>query len=303
MTIKNTYTLLSLFIILFSCRQAQKHNATQSTIVESPAINDVLREYELHNSNLDTLNVETATIAAEKYLELFAKQNVNIRDKGFIIFNHYYEKLDRNINVLHEKDTTDFSPLIMLDTSGRSLAVSQKLKDYSQGLKRNGFQVSSTEGESYIQQDRDFIEKWFYSHVSPVMKAYLKQLNKENKEGFQEDAGLTIEPKQYVNRLVWWENFVLKNNNFYFVTEAKENRKFLLTFFLIGMENSPVLSFETNELDDYYKTAYSYLQNTFSNSQTNRIVNPYFKALSQKDTIKAASLIEEYKRKDVIKDF
>jgi hypothetical protein len=299
---------LSFLIILSACNQTQNNAADKSysdtTLVKKSTTSEaVLKEYQKFVSKLDTLNVETATVAANKYQDLFQKEDVSVRDKGFIIFNNHYEKLDRGINEVHEKDTTDFDPLIMVDISGKSLPVSQKLKDYDEKLKKNGFQVSSTEGMSYIQQDRDFIAKWFYSYVSPQMKEYLQQLNKENKEGFQEDAGLAIEAKQYVNRIVWWDKFIQKNQGFPLIDEAKEHRKYLLTFLLIGMDNSPILSYETNTLDDYYSTAYTYLQNSYPNSETNKIVNPYFKALLQNDNKKATTLLNDYKKKGVIVDF
>lgn len=301
------YTLFLLFIF-FSCDQpkdtkADKSQADTTIVATSATSTNALNEYQLFISKLDTFNVETATMAAKKYQELFVNEDLELKDKGFAIFNAHYERLDRNINELHEKDTTNFDPLIMLDASGKALPIPAKLKVYNDKLKRNGFEVSSTEGMSYIQQDRDFIAKWFYSYVSPTMKAYLQQLNKENKEGFQEDAGLTIEAKQYVNRLIWWDNFIQNNAKFLLINEAKEHRKYLLTFFVIGMDNSPVVDYETNKLDDYYKAAYTYLQNSYPNSETNKIVNPYFKALLQNDSQKATAILNDYKKKGIIIDF
>jgi hypothetical protein len=307
MTKKNIFTIF-LLAILLACNQAKKK--TQSTtqpdttdVAVTATPHNTVVEYQNYVSGLDTFDVETATEAAKKYQELFKGEDVAARDKGFIIFNNHYESLDRTINKLHEKDTTDFEPLITLDASEDNLPVPQKLRAYSEKLKRNGFVVSSTEGMSYIQQDRDFIIKWFYSFVSPVTKEYLQQVNKENKQGFQEDAGLTIEAEEYVNRLVWWENFIRENPDFPLVAKAKDHRKYLLTFFLEGMDNAPVITYETNTLDDYYKTAYSYLQSKFPNSETNKVVNPYFKALLQKDNKKATSLLNDYRKKGVIVDF
>ena len=304
---RNIYTLFFLTILL-ACNETQNkrtntaHSDT-TTVANSTKSFDVLNEYKQFVSKLDTFDVETATIAAKKYQELFQNEDVAIKDEAFVIFNTHYEELHKNLNELHEKDTTNFDPLIMLDASGKGLPVSKKLREYNDRLKKNGFEVSSTEGISYIQQDRNFIAKYFYTYISPTMKEYLEQLNKENKEGFQEDAGLIIETKQYVNRLVWWDNFIKKNGGFISIDKARENRKYFLTFFVQGMDNSPVISYETNTLDDYYKTAYTYLQNNFPNSETNKIVNPYFKALLQKNKTKATALLNEYKKTGVIIDF
>jgi hypothetical protein len=225
------------------------------------------------------------------------------KDKGFLIFNRHYEKLEKNINELHQKDTINFDALIFLDASGKGLPLSQEVKDYNERLKKNGFQVASSEGISYIKTDRDFIAQWFYSYVSPTMKDYLQQLNKENKEGFQEDAGLSIEAKQYAERLAWWDDFIRQNQSFILIQEAKEYRKELLTFFLLGMDNSPVMDYATNKVTDYYKTAYTYLQENYPNTETNKLVNPYFEFLLQNDTKRASLLLNNYKRQGIILDF
>ncbi len=303
-TMKTSYSLFILFI-LFSCNQSNDTKADksiESTPIGSNATN-AISEYQHFISQLDTSNVQTATIAAKKYQELFTNEPPEIKDKAFVIFNAHYERLDRTINALHEKDTTNFDPLISLDASGKALPISEKLKAYNDKLKRNGFEVSSSEGISYIMQDRDFFANWFYSYVSPTMKAYLLQLNKENKEGFGEDAGLIIDPKQFVDRLVWWEDFIKNDTLFILRNEAKERKKDLLTFFVNGMDNSPIVDYATNKINDYYRKAYSYLQDTYPNSETNKVVNPYFKALSTMNNKKASEILNDYKKKGIIFSF
>jgi hypothetical protein len=301
------------FIILFlatllACGQTQdktinivQADKTLKATTTNPK--DALNEYQRFFLKLDTLSVETVTTAAKKYQEVFSSEDVETRDEGYIIFNSYYLRLTESINVAHAKDTTNFEPLIFLDASGKSLPISLKLKAYSDRLTRNGFQISSTEGMSYIKQDREYIEKWFYKHVSTTMKSYLQQLNKENKEGFQEDAGLTIEPKQFVDRLNWWDNFILNNLNFALVNAAVEHRKQLLTTFLVGMDNSPIIDYDTNKLSEYFKIAYTYLQNNYPNSETNKATKPYFKALLKGQNANANALISRYKTGGIILDF
>lgn len=300
---RNINTLFFL-IFLWGCHHTQK-NETNTTIsdttktvslIQSP---DKLSEYQLFVSKLDTSDVETATIAAKEYVELFQTQEVNIRDKAFLIFNTHYEKLAKNINDLPLKDPLNFDA----DAAEKSLPASNKQRNYKNTLRRNGFEIISAEGDSYIQQDRKFITKQFYSYVSPTMKDYLERINQEMKERFADDASLTIEAKQYVNRLIWWENFIQSSSDFILLDKAKEERKYYLTFFIQGMDNTPVISYETKTLEDYYMTAYTYLQNNFPNSETNKIVSPYFKALLQNDQRKATSIINEYKKEGVILNF
>ena len=185
MKIKNLYPIV-LVTILIACKGG----------------NRALSQYDGFLATLDTLHVESATVAAKKYKLFFKNEDVKIRDEGFVLFTNYYERLEASLNTLHERDSIDYEPLYMIDSNGKELPAPKRLKQYNDKLKSNGFQIGFTEGYSYIQENRDFISKWFYGFVSSTMKKYLEQLNKENKEGFQDDAALIIEPKQYVNRLV-----------------------------------------------------------------------------------------------------
>ena len=264
---------------------------------------NLLNDYNSFLLKLDSTEITTVPSAITKYQTLFKNGSIGIKDSAFVLFSTYYEKVDRNVNQRMEKDTTNFDPLISLDANMNPLPISEKLKKYKDRIEQNGFEISSTEGMAYLKQDRDYIAKNFYGYVSKTMRVYLEQVNRENKEGFQEDAGPTIEPKAFVDRVVWWENFITNNNNFMMLEDAKERKKYLLTFLIIGMDNTQVLSYDSSGIEEYYKTAYTYLQNKFPNSETAKIILPYFNALLEKDIAKAEQIVNDYKRHKQIIDF
>lgn len=298
MKTKNIYFISLLLITIFACNR-QKNSNNGSTQQDSTLhTTDKLEAYQTFINQLDSFSVESATLAAKKYQELFSDQDQDTNDKAYIIFDSYYKKLTNSLNATLEKDTVDYSPLFLQNND----PVSQNLKDYQKKLKENGFQVASIEGMAYIEQDRDFVLKWFENKVSATMREYLQEKNKENKEGFMKDAGLVISGKQYVNRLIWLEKFTKDHNSFYFADDLKQQRKRLLAFFLTGVDNTPLFVYSTRNLNPYYKGAYTYLQNTFPNSETNHIVSPYFQALQTGNNKKADELIAEYKRKQLIED-
>ena len=283
----------SFTLIISSCSNQQKEIKTSN----------LLKLYDSYLLQLDSTDITTIPSSVTKYKTLFKDKSVGLKDSAFVLFSLYYEKVDRNINQIMEKDTTNFDPLISLDSNMKPLPISDKLKKYKERIEQNGFEISSTEGSVYLKQDRDYIAKNFYGDVSKTMKVYLEQVNKENKEGFQEDAGITIEAKTFVDRVIWWENFIANNNNFMMLDDAKERKKYLLTFLITGMDNSQVLTNENSDIDEYYKTAYTYLQITFQNSQTNKLIAPYFKALLEKNKTRSAEIIKDYKRRELIIDF
>lgn len=287
---KNKIILIFLSILLVCCD-------TKKTRTSS-----ALNEYKIFVSTLDSTNLETTTTAAKKFIELFKSEtDTCVRDSGFILFDNYYTQICNNLNDTSNKNLSD--SLIMRDTLGNQISVSEKLKNYEILLKNNGFEVASAEGMAYIKQNRELIANYFYNYVSTPMKKYLIEVNKETKEGFSEDAGLVIEPKAYVDRLIFWENFLRENPNFIYQNLIEEKQKWLLTFFLYGMENAPVMwnnAEEGNSLNGYYKTAYSYLENSYPISETNKIVNPYFKFLLQNQENKADSIRKCYEIKKLI---
>ena len=157
-----------------------------------------------------------------------------------------------------------------------------------------------TEGDTYIGQDLDFLEKWFSPIVSPVMKEYIARLNKDDKEGFQEDAGLTISTVQLASRTVWWEQFAAKYPDAITASLATNYWKGYLGTLLEGMDNTPVMDYENKTISDDYKTAYTYIQNKYPGTKTNNIIAPYFKLLLQKNKQKADDLIKQYQVKKII---
>jgi len=233
-------------------------------------------------------------MAVKKFIELFAKQDQSTCDSAFFIFNGYYAKLRNGFEDLPERDTTIKFDSLFTDSAKTNHQFSPNLTQYAEKLKTNGFKIYMSEGDYYIGQDLDFIAKWFYAYVSPQMREYLNQLNKENKQGFSDDAELIIDPVQFASRTVWWEKFAAKYPHFIESGNATENWKSYLGSLLLGMDNSPILDFYKKTISDYYKTAYTYIQNNYPDTQTNKLVSPYFKMLLQKQNGNADKLINKY---------
>jgi uncharacterized protein (UPF0297 family) len=298
----NSIAFLLFLTMIFSCSQQQNNSKNIETSTPENTKN-VVNQYASFLAGLDPTNINTIPVAMNKYQELFKDEIIESKDSAFVLFDSYYQKVDESANDLMTKDTTNFDAFVMLDENGNSLPLSKKLRDYQDKITQNGFEIASSEGAAYIKQNRDFITKGFYDFVTPTMKEYLEQLNKENKEGFSEDGGIAIEPKEYIDRVIWWENFIEKNKNFIQLAKCNENRKYLLTFLMTGLDNTPLISDENNEIEDFYKTAYSYLQSAFPNSQTNKMIAPYFAALINKDKVKTAKILKGYKQQKLIEDF
>ena len=309
MILKNYVSFFACILILIACRPNADKNADvhydaiktfQNVALKVKNDTSLLNIYRSFLLTLDTNRMESSTGAAVEFTNLFKGQPTNICDRAYFLFDQYDEKLCENIDQIHFKDTSIIYDSLLTGSLKTHYQLSDKLKRYAQKLKVNGFKVYMSEGDSDIGWDLDFVAKWFYRYVSPVMKEYLIQLNKEDNQGFSEDAGLTIIPRQFVDRTVWWEKFTVKHPGSVVYNEAEKNWKEYLGTLLYGMENSPVISYDQRSIRNYYKDAYAYLNYSYPATKTNKIVDPYFKLLLQKDTEEANKLLKLYQKKGII---
>jgi hypothetical protein len=302
--IKSLFVVLS-FVAFSSCGKSNEKPAstanedtfhltdTASTVYENPKI----KEFKAFIALLDSADAASVTKATEKYKLLFAGESTLLCDSGFVVFQALYDSLEFNLSNAHQADTTNYEPLLLADQT----VVPQKLKEYRNKLKFNGFKISSSEGVTYIEQDRIFLVRNFYSFVTPVMKDYLTELQKENKEGFANEGEITISPRQLVDRNVWYEKFVYENPNFVFAKNCKDYQKAYLTYLLCGYEDTKVyVNEETKELSDFYLNAYNYLIAKYPSSKTAQTITPYYEALKQKQTSTAQSILKNYHIKGLI---
>ncbi len=304
------YSLLLIVIFFAACKQppakkASETKKTKSTQVKTSGYRQaVLREYQTFLGGLDTTKMGSPTLAAKKYVALFANRDQPTRDTAyFLIYQTFFYHLIDAIDESRGKQTLSFDSLIVNTTDGDTLPqpkLSAALVAYGRELKENGFYIYMSEGDTYIGWDYDFDIKWFSPYLSTTLQQYLVQFNKEEKEGFQEDAGLTISPVQLASRTVWWENFAAKHPGTIIARSAKANWQAYLATLLQGMDNTPVMQDENGDISAYYKEALTYLQSTSPSSQTCKLTSAYFGLLLKKEKARADALLKDYKNKKLI---
>ena len=294
-------TLLSIIILtLNSCIKSndkQTGNQANSDVfhltdtLSGPYENPKITEFKAFVAGLDSADAASATKAMDKYKEIFTGQPALLCDTGFVVFQALYDSLEQNLSTKHQNDTTNYEPLLYNDQA----SVPTSLKEYRKNLQLNGFKISASEGVTYIEQDRNFIARNFYTLVTPAMKSYLVELQKENKEGFAIDGAISISPRQLVDRTVWYEKFITENPDFVFKDNCKNYQKAYLTYLVSGYENTPLYANEeTKELSDFYVNAYNYLISKFPDTQVAQTIDPYYEALKLKQTDKALAMHKDF---------
>jgi len=297
--------------LLISCNQNETQKSTETITSatttnnhvikdESQYKNPLLIEYIHYLNKQDTTYPESVTNASNKFKIIFNHQDTSLADTAYTLFYQLYEAVDLSLNNKISSDTTNYLPLSEGYEGADVGIVSDKAKQFNEQLRNNGFMFKAEEGNTYIDKDRSFISNNLYPYLSADLKEYLTELEKENSEGFQVDAGLTISPETYTNRVIWWENFIKNHPHFIYSSEANKTFRYYLTFYLVGMDNTRLL--ESDTLSEYFSYAYTYLGRNFTDSKTYQLVNPYYQAILKKDGKKMSALLDQYKNKDQIID-
>jgi len=247
------YWLFFTLLVVFACKQPDKKieqtNEEQQTSPDTtiaPSTN-VVEEYASFVATLDTLNVYSISKAAQKFEVLFAKADSTKADSGYIVFSKLYDKINSVLNDQNVKDSTNYDAYVSGNEPNGTKT--RKATERVKKLKENGFAFDMTEGSTYIREDRNFLAQYFYPRVSKTMRDYLVEVNKENEEGFIDDAGLLITPLALSERILWWEAFLKQHPSFAFVDEIKQMQKGYITFLLQGIDNTPLINYNTKKIE------------------------------------------------------
>ncbi len=299
--------------LFFSCGGNQTKDTTEtnadSVLLETKTVTETTNpseEYRTFVMNLDTTKMSSSKIAAEKYKELYATSTPKQADEGFLIFDKLYNSLAFNLDEQHykagEKDGMydkydQIAGIYNGYNDGKNAPV--EMMAYHKELTSHGFGIGMVEGSTYILQNRDFLKDVFYDRVSEPMKEYLIQQNKEAKEIFASDGGLIISPTRLAERVIWAEQFMKENPDFY--SELMKNIKWskitYLTVLFEGLDNTPLFDYETKQLSQDFEEAYRTVLSSYSDTETAAMIQPYYEAIKNKNTKKQKELIKTYQDK------
>jgi hypothetical protein len=301
---------------LFSCGQSDQKETTStnadSVTVETQMVVETVNPSEQYRdfiTSLDTTHMSSAKKATEKYKELYITATSEQADGGFLIFDKLYNSLAYNLDEQHYKNGAKNGEYDKYDQIAGMYNGYNDGKDappemiaHNKELASHGFGIGMTEGSTFVLQNRDFLKDVFYDKVSEPMKNYLVQKNKEAKETFASDGGLLISPTRLAERVIWAENFIKENPNFYseLMEELKWSKKMYLTCLFEGMDNTPLFDYQTKQLSQDFEEAYQIIISSYSDTETAAMIKPYYQAIKNKNTKKKQELIAKYQAEDKI---
>jgi len=306
---KKITPVLLLATVLFGCGQ-QKDPIKKAAHASNNAPlfhygNPVLVQYDRYIAGLDTQLINMGSQAVdtfEVFFALFKSQPPEVCDTAFYIFNQFHSRLTNYLNWHMEADSINYEEIAYgTDMEGKKAMLSKKQKARKKALDKNGIYLNSEEGSAYMEQDQHFIAQRFGKFVTAPMKQYLAQLDKEQKEGFGEDGGLTISATTLADRTIWWEQFSKANPNFLYATDAAKAYRFMLYSLMEGSENTSVRAYISNNLSEdslseYFHTAWSYVQEKYPQSNANRVITPHLNAWLKRDSAEIMQALENFQK-------
>lgn len=295
------HIILILLVMCFSActtKSAQNNNtAVDSTgfnadTMQLLAENPQITAYREFVQSLDSSKAESVTLALSEFRRAFGGKSTGLCDSSYLVLQELIDTVELKLNEKFQEDTTDYSSLFINAKVPPEIAIARK------ALQKNGFKFRSSEGSVYIEQDRSYVIKNLLPMFSAAMQAYLLQIEKENREGFTEDAGIVISPRAHVERILWYEKFIAENQGFVLLKNCKDYKKAYFTYLLIGIDNTRLYeNAALMNLTPYFVKAYDYLLKTYPDSETAALVLPYKQAIEQKQK----SVVDELLKKYVIK--
>lgn len=218
-------------------------------------------------------------------------------DSAYVLYQNFADTIEAHLNLKLMNDTTDYAPLF------RNEKVAPKIKRFQQTLIRNGFKLRSSDDMAYIEQDRNLALSEISAMLTTPMQEYMREITMEHQQGFANDGTIIITPDIYIERVLWYENFIKANPDFVLIENCKNFKKAYFTYLITGYENTTLMNEENaQELSPYFQSAYAYLAKKYPDSETLGLIKPYWNAIKQHQTETLAAIRKSYIVKGLIYD-
>lgn len=215
-------------------------------------------------------------------------------DTCYYLFYEFYEKAVKNANdaFLSISQMSDnpyqgkIYQLLQPDYKKTLKTANKKQIAYADLLRNNGIKGCYEDGYYCLSKNEKFVTDKLKDKVSLELKEYLIQTQKESEEGYTDpEIGLEITPKKLAERVIFWEKFINKYNNFPSIDKIQKTIKSYQITLLIsagGMSDIqyPVYDYETKKLNDTFKEAYKLIIEQ-STTDFGKMVKKYYSILQK----------------------
>ena len=138
-------------------------------------------------NSTDTINQGNLT-TGQAWIQLGKEFKDKPAGSGDVAFKRFLEMHEKALHKLNEKhkESAMNGPLADAIVSKRKLTPAQKL--FVDSVAAIGFAIETGEGMSYLVRDWSFFMDQPISFLSPAVRTFIVQMNKDEKQGFAKDA-------------------------------------------------------------------------------------------------------------------
>jgi hypothetical protein len=175
----------------------------------------------------------------------------------------------------------------------------EKIQELLKETKDSGYKVETAEGMFFPVINYEAYKK-FRDFVSNDFRDYIDLMAIESNNTPAKDAALIISWEEILKRALNQEKFIAQYPDSKRIDNVKGLYKKYLTFTLFGLNNTPLFSYDSNEIDSEAKQAYmEVLKTNADNSNYLAILSDYM-SLLEENNYKLTDEIIKY-RDEVIK--
>ncbi|MFN8395241.1 MAG: SH3 domain-containing protein [Bacteroidia bacterium] len=193
-------------------------------------------------------------------------------------------------------DRPNYDDYSVVDVEGMEVKDADKIRAEMAEWKACGLDIIYPEGMTALVPKPGLTIPALSGMVTPVMKAYMDQRSKEAEEGWSDDGGLVISPKQLAERAVFWNDFTIKHPLFVHSARMRNIADVYTSDLMLGQDNTPSISYETQKLDTEFQAAYDWLLKEHPESAAAKIIREWYdllKANGLKRTPKVEAFIQK----------
>ena len=278
-----------------------------SSQIKPDTSSNALLFFQNYVNSLDPNDLLTLDKSVTKYKQLFEKSSVSKRDTAFIIFWRYYVTVADSLGakyVQDEKYHLFFNIKNFDEASSKNEKLKQNLINKNKNLNESdfkmlkrinyyGYKFDMIEGVILVSiADPKFILNNLSGFISQALKSYIVKVIEEIDTAGNSDTAQAISPDELANRLLWWENFINNNQEFFLIDDCFQTYDGYLYTLMQGTDNNPAFNYNDQKLNEKFRKVYEKIINHHKGTGAAEVIAKYYNILKKNNFFNSKEAIK-----------
>lgn len=267
----------SILVLLSACNSTPDTRNGNNNVLPQPTAS-----LEQFSDSLVRLNsfAPTGIEKSAMYFEDLVPADSTLADSAAVILLQYMRRIVDTVDAKLYKDTANYFNLAY----GGGEPLSEKEKQYQQYLASHHLNLQGDgEGGVLVVLDYDWVNAIVQPKTSAAVDAYLMLLGEEKRAPALLDAGLAIDMKDLISRLLSSEKLISEKLPRPFSEDIALKNRFYTNALLLGSDNTPSIDYNYIILTPEFKEAYTYLLEAYPSSKAAQKVKEWMAIVKRKD--------------------